>query len=114
VYEGFTNNNQIIANGAGHGNNVQSFAVSWNQGWTKLGLTFQHVANRPTTVTGGNAVATRNVKWDDYAFGLQGGYRYKKLLFTADVKWVNSTNYLWVKDHSKSNVFAFLNTIFLW
>ena len=114
VYEGFTNNNQIIANGVGHGNDAQSFAISWNQGWTKIGLTFQHVANRPTTTAGGTAVYTRAVKWDDYAFGLQGGYRYKKLLFTGDVKWVNSSNYLWEKDHSKSNVFAFINTIFLW
>jgi hypothetical protein len=114
VYEGFTNNNQIIANGVGHGNDAQSIAVSWNQGWTKLGFTFQHVANRPTTTAGGTAVYTRSVKWDDYAYGLQGGYRYKKLLFTADVKWVNSTNYLWEKDHSKSNVYAFINTIFLW
>jgi hypothetical protein len=98
----------------GHGNDAQSFAVSWNQGWTKIGLTFQHVANRPTTTAGGTAVYTRAVKWDDYAFGLQGGYRYKKLLFTGDVKWVNSSNYLWEKDHSKSNLFAFINTIFLW
>ncbi len=114
VYEGFTNNNQIIANGIGHGNDAQSITVSWNQGWNKIGLTFQHVANRPTTVTGGNAVSTRNIKWDDYSFGLQGGYRYKKLLFTADVKWVNSSNYLWEKDRSKSNIYAFINTIFLW
>ena len=35
VYEGFTNNNQIIANGVGHGNDAQSFAVSWNQGLLK-------------------------------------------------------------------------------
>jgi hypothetical protein len=72
------------------------------------------VANRPTTTAGGTAVYTRAVKWDDYAFGLQGGYRYKKLLFTGDVKWVNSTNYLWEAGNLKSNVFAFINTIFLW
>jgi hypothetical protein len=131
VYEGFTNNNQIIANGIGHGNDAQSLAVSWNQGWTKIGLTFQHVAVNPTSIinqvsylnyllaqrriiNGSTAVFTRGVKWNDYAFGLQGGYRYRKLLFTVDLKWVNSRNYLWEAGHSKSNVFAFINTIFLW
>jgi len=115
VLEGFTNNNQIIANGAGHGNDAQSFAISWNQGWTKVGFTFQHVANKPRTyVNGGNAVWLRDVKWDDYVFGLQGGYRYKKLLFTGDIKWVNASNYLWEAGNSKSNLFAFINTIFLW
>jgi hypothetical protein len=114
VIEGFSNNNQIIANGAGHGNDAQSFAVSWNQGWTKIGLSFQHVSNKPYTYAGGNAVWLRDTKWDDFAFGLLGGYRYKKLLFTGDVKWVNSSNYLWEKDHSKSNLYAFINTIFLW
>jgi hypothetical protein len=114
VTEGFSNNNQIIGNGVGHGNNVQTLGVSWNQGWKKIGLTFQHVAQNPMLETGQSAVRTRLVKWDDYAFGLQGGYRYKKLLFTADVKWVNSSNYLWEADHSKSNLNAFINTIFLW
>jgi hypothetical protein len=114
VLEGFTNNNQIIGNGVGHGNDAQSFTVNWNQGWMKAGLTFQHVAHQPATITGGNAVGTRIIKWDDYAFGLQGGYRYKKLLFTGDLKWVNSSNYLWEKDRSKSNLYAFINTIFLW
>jgi hypothetical protein len=114
VTEGFTNNNQILGAGAGHGNNVQTMGVSWNQGWKKLGITFQHVAQNPMLETGQSAVRTRLVKWDDYAFGLQGGYRYKKLLFTGDLKWVNSSNYLWEKDRSKSNLYAFINTIFLW
>lgn len=114
VYEGFTNNNQIIANGIGHGNDAQSVAISWNQGWTKIGLSFQHIAQKPFTVVGGSAVNTRLIKWDDYAFGLQGGYRYKNLLFTGDFKWVNSSNYLWEKDHAKTNLYAFINTILLW
>ena len=114
VTEGFTNNNQILGAGAGHGNNVQTMGVSWNQGWNKIGFTFEHISQNPMLETGQSAVRTRLVKWDDYAFGLQGGYRYKKLLFTGDLKWVNSSNYLWEQDHSKSNLYAFINTIFLW
>lgn len=114
VTEGFTNNNQIIGAGVGHGNNIQTVGISWNQGWKKVGVSFQHVAQNPMLEVGPSAVRTRLVKWDDYAYGLQGGYRFGNLIVTGDLKWVNASNYLWEKEHSKSNLYAFINTILLW
>jgi hypothetical protein len=114
VYEGFTNHNQIIGAGSGMGNDLQTITLSWHQGFKNIGIKFQHIANDPMLNTGENAAKLRNVKWDDYIFGLSGGYRYKQFIFSANVEYVKAKNYNWVNGNQQGNLFAFLNTIFIW
>lgn len=116
VTEGYTNQNQIIGAGNGFGNNMQTVQLSWNRGWNKFGFIFNHIAQNPTqTVTYDIAnLGLRTVKWDDYSFGLQTRYRYRNILFSANLEYVNSKNYLWQDQNNKTNFYAFLNTVFLW
>ena len=114
VTEGITNQNQIMGAGSGMGNDVQTIVLGWQQGFTKLGFKFQHIANNPYLVNRQNAVELRNTKWDDYVFGANGGYRYKNIIINANLEWVNARNYNWVNATHLGNLHAFINTIFLW
>jgi len=114
VLEGYTQNNQIMGVGAGHGNDLQTFTLALNEGFNRIGLKFQHIANNPYLVTEQNAVKLRNTKWDDYVFGTQLGHRYKNLIFSANVEWINAKNYNWINGNNKGNLMLLLNTVYLW
>ena len=116
VTEGYTNQNQIIGAGNGFGNNMQTVNLSWNRGWNKFGVIFNHIAQNPTQIATSDIanLGLRTVKWDDYSFGLQTRYRYRNILFSANFEYVNSKNYLWQNQNNKTNFYAFLNTVFLW
>jgi hypothetical protein len=114
VYEGFTNNNQIIGAGSGQGNDLQTITLDLREGFTAMGIKFQHIAHNPYLEVGENAVKLRNTKWDDYVFGAHWGYRYKKIIINANIEWVKARNYNWMNATHKGNIYAFINTIFLW
>jgi ASC-1-like (ASCH) protein len=116
VKEGYTNQNQIIGAGNGFGNNMQTVQLSWNRAWNKFGFIFNHIAQNPNQIITSDIanLGLRTVKWDDYSFGIQTRYRYRNILFSANMEYVNSKNYLWKDKHNATNFYAFLNTIFLW
>jgi hypothetical protein len=115
ITEGYTNQNQIMGAGSGFGNNMQTIQLSMNKGWNKLGIIFHHIQQNPMAlVSGVNDLGLRKVKWDDYAYGVQSRFKYKNILFNANVEWVNSKNYLWTKGQNQNNLYANFNTIFLW
>jgi hypothetical protein len=111
---GYINENQILGAGSGWGNDVQSFALSLNKGWNKYGIKFQHIAHNPIGVTNMLAYDGGLPYWDDYAYGIQLKQKYKHFLFNLNMEWVNSKNYLWQNNNKVSNVYLFLNTIYLW
>ena len=112
---GYTNENQILGAGSGFGNNVQTFAISLNKGWTKYGIKFQHLAQNPMRIVGDAAQQNlREINWDDYAYGIQLKQKYNHLLFNLNMEWVNSKNYLWQNNNKVSNFYIFFNTIYLW
>ena len=114
IHDGYTFENQIIGAGSGIGNNLQTFAISMNKGWNKYGIKFQHIAHNPIGVTNMLAYDGGAPYWDDYAYGIQLKQKYKHLLFNLNMEWVNSKNYLWQNNNKVSNVFIFLNTIYVW
>lgn len=115
IREGYTNQNQIMGAGSGYGNNMQTIQLSMNQGWNKIGIIFHHIQQNPMAIVSGvNDVGLRKIKWDDYAYGLQSRFKYKNILFNANVEWVNSKNYLWIMGQNQNNLYANFNTIFLW
>jgi len=115
IREGYTNQNQILGAGSGFGNNMQTIQLSMNQGWNKIGIIFHHIQQNPMAlVSGVNDLGLRKIKWDDYAYGLQSRFKYKNILFNANIEWINSKNYLWTMGQNQNNLYANFNTIFLW
>jgi hypothetical protein len=116
--DGYTNQNQILGAGSGLGNNVQTFTISWNKKWTKYGIKFQHI-NQNSRAEGHINLLDRDSNggspdWNDYSYGIQLKQKYKHILFNLNMEWVNSKNYLWQNNNKVSNVYLFLNTIYLW
>ena len=114
LLEGYTNNNQILGAGSGFGNNIQTISVGWNNGWTKYGIKFNHIAHNPIGVTNVLSYDGGAPYWDDYSYGIQIKKKYNRFLFNLNMEWVNSKNYLWQNNNKVSNVYVFLNTIYLW
>jgi len=117
IHDGYTNENQIMGAGSGFGNNVQSIAMSWNKGWTKYGIKFQHIAQQPIRIISDNDwlnLYLGTIDWHDYSYGVVVKQKYKKLLFNLNIDWVHSNNYMWQDKNTASNIYAFLNTIYLW
>ena len=111
---GYTNENQILGAGSGFGNNLQTINISWNSGWAKYGIKYQHLSRNSIGVTN---VLSRDgglPYWDDYAYGIILKQKHKHFLFNLNIEWVNSRNYLWQYNNKVSNVYVFLNTIYLW
>jgi hypothetical protein len=114
--EGYTHNNQILGAGSGFGNNMQTVNLSYNRGWNKYGLIFNHIVQNPTQIVTGSIenLGLRTTKWEDFSYGIQSRYRYRNILFSANLEYVNSKNYLWTNGTNRTNIYAFINTIFLW
>ncbi len=114
ISEGYTNENQILGAGSGSGNNIQCLMMTWNKYWNKYGFKIQHIAQSPISrvdlfdLNGGAEV------WDDFTYGIVLKQRYKNILFSANIDWVHSNNYLWQENKKRENFHFFLNTIFLW
>jgi hypothetical protein len=111
---GFINENQILGAGSGWGNDVQTFAISWNRGWSKYGIKFQHIAHDPMGVTKVLSTNGGSPYWDDYSYGIILKQKYNHFLFYLNMEWVNSKNYLWQNNNKVSNMYVFFNTIYLW
>jgi hypothetical protein len=111
---GYINENQILGAGSGWGNDLQTFALSINRGCNKYGIKFQHISHDRIGATNILAYDGGLPYWDDYAYGIQLKQKYKHFLFNLNMEWVNSKNYLWQLNNKASNVYLFLNTIYVW
>ena len=113
--DGYTNENQILGAGSGLGNDLQTFKISLNKGWTMYGIKFQHIAQNPMIQTANwPNLYLGNINWDDYTYGIQLKQRHKKLLFNLNFDYVYSKNYSWIEHRNLSNLYIFFNTIYLW
>ena len=113
--DGYTNENQILGDGSGFGNNVQTALISYGNLTKSIGIKYQHIEHDPRRLVGtvGN-LWLGDVDWNDYAYGIQAKYNFNKIMFRLDTKWVKSNNYLWQNGNEKTNLFIFLNTIYTW
>ena len=118
--DGYTNENQILGAGSGLGNNVQTFAISLNKGWNKIGIKFQHIARNPMQLATywptqeWQNIYLNNIAWHDLAYGIVFKKKVKNILFNLNMEFVNSKNYLWQNNNKASNIYVFFNTIYLW
>ena len=114
LIEGYTNENQILGAGSGLGNNLQTISISLNNGWSKYGFKFQHIAQNPIGVTNILDEKGGSPNWNDYSYGIILKQKFKNILFNLNVERVNSKNYSWLDNYNANNLFIFFNTIYLW
>ncbi len=114
LFEGYTNENQILGAGSGLGNNIQTFSFSYNKYWNEFGIRIQHISQNPIEGVDLFSPSGGLPNWNDFTYGLIVKYRFKNILFNANLDWVHSDNYLWQENKKRDNIYFFLNTIFLW
>ena len=104
VLQGYTNNNQIIGAGAGFGANVQSLSATWVQGWKQLGFLVERVERDPLNHTN---------HWIDLGIGVLPQWKYKNVVFSGKLQFINSSNYAWEKDVNRFNLHSRLSIQYL-
>lgn len=116
-YEGgYTHQNRVIGAGVGGGNNTIVGKLQWLKGFSRLGITIQGIQHGPTTIVSNSLpdFGLRQTKWNDFAFGVNGQHRFKKLILSADIQTVRTKNYAWEQGNNRSNLYAFLTATYLW
>jgi hypothetical protein len=115
INEGYTQQNQILGNGSGYGDNLQTISISVSKNSKKFTLNFKHISKNPMALSGNiSNLNLGKVKWEDFSYGISSSFKLNKFLINAQVELVNSKNYLWIDEHNVSNIFAFINTIYVW
>ncbi|MGZ3756550.1 MAG: capsule assembly Wzi family protein [Mucilaginibacter sp.] len=113
VHDGQTNEGQVLGAGTGSGGNLQSLEVSWVSGFKKLGIQierYEHDVDFYQEYFSDINGNSRN--WVDLAFGLQGTWNYKNLLFNAKLQEITSLNYEWIlKDYNPGQYYIPHNTV---
>jgi hypothetical protein len=121
IWQGMTNNRQILGAGSGFGNNVQTFTIAKLDGIKKLGIKIQRIQQDPKgTVYDAslgqslNNLYLRDNQWNDFSFGLMARWKFNKIIASAEVQQVFSNNYSWLKNNNRSNFYGLLNIAYLW
>ena len=100
IFEGYTNQNQIMGAGAGFGANVFSIDATWVKGSKRLGFVIERVDRDPLD---------HPVKWVDLGLGIMPQWRHNQFLFSGLFQLINSQNYLWEKGNTPINVHSKLS-----
>jgi hypothetical protein len=112
---GYVYENQLLGVGSGLGNNLQTIEINLNNNFTKYGLKFQQILqNKMRLIGDADSQFLGQTDWRDFTYGIILKQKYKNILFNLNMEWVNSKNYLWQSNNKASNLYVFLNTIYLW
>jgi len=116
ISEGYTNENQILGAGSGMGNNLQTLFISLNKNINSIGIKFQHISHNPIRFGSGDYgdLWLRKIKWNDFCYGINFKYKKDKFIFSSNIEYVNSLNYLWKNELNRNNLYITLNTVYLW
>lgn len=114
VIQGMTNDRQILGAGSGMGNNVLTTKLTWCKGFTRLGISFQHIQHDPMAMAVPSPLMLRNIFWNEWAYGVNGRYRLGRFMFSADVQLTRSFNYAWDNGIQRDNFYSYLQLSYLW
>lgn len=95
IYQGYTNNNQIIGSGAGFGANVQTVSATLVNGEIRNGFLIQRLEHDPINKAN---------KWNDISIGWMPQWTYKNLILGAKIQLIHSSNYAWEKGNNPINL----------
>ena len=114
IYQGMTNDRQIMGAGSGFGNNVQSLKVNWVNGIQRIGIIAQRVQHDPIGFRGQSALLLGKTPWNEMCYGINARYAYKSLIASLEIQYSSSKNYAWEAGNRKSNLYSLLNLAYLW
>ncbi|MDB5112742.1 MAG: hypothetical protein JWR67_3856, partial [Mucilaginibacter sp.] len=114
VTDGQTNEGQVLGAGTGSGGNLQSMDISWVSGMKKLGISIERYEHDVDFYQAYLPDINGNSRsWVDFAFGLQGNWSYKNLIFNAKLQEIESLNYEWIlKNYNPSQYYIPNNTVY--
>jgi hypothetical protein len=95
IFQGYTNQNQIMGAGAGFGANVQTISATWINGDVRNGFLIQRIERDPFA---------RVTKWTDFSIGWMPQWTYKNMILGAKVQLIRSNNYSWEKGNHPFNL----------
>ena len=104
VFEGYTNQNQIMGSGAGFGANVQSVTATWIKGWKQLGVLIERVERDPQLHAN---------KWIDLGIAVLPQIKYDHILFSGKFELVSSKRYMWEEGLNRLNFHSRLSISYL-
>jgi hypothetical protein len=114
VLQGLTNDRQILGSGSGMGNNTLVSKFTWCSGFSRLGISFQHIQHDPMGQATLTPLQLRDIFWNEWAYGLNGRYRIGRFMLSADLQFTRSFNYAWDKGALRDNFYSYLQLSYLW
>ncbi len=112
--QGMTNDRQIMGAGSGFGNNVQTLKLNWVNGIQKIGIIAQRIQHDPIGFRGQSALLLGNSLWNEYSYGINARYAYKRMIASLELQYATSKNYAWEAGKRKTNLYSLLNLAYIW
>jgi len=109
IFQGYTNQGEVLGAGVGAGGNLQSLDVSWINGLKKIGLTLERYEHNMDLAQEAGFISLNGFsrRWVDFALAANGTWNYKNLLFNAKLQGIKSLNYQWVlKDYEPGKYYV--------
>ncbi|WP_339923262.1 capsule assembly Wzi family protein [uncultured Cyclobacterium sp.] len=95
---GFTNRGKALGAGIGTGSNSQTIEVAVVEGFNKLGIMVERIANHQDFYYRAFGQDEEMLPWVDLTIGLLANKQWKNFLLGSQFQLVNGTNYQWQSD----------------
>ncbi|MFM1820422.1 MAG: hypothetical protein RLZZ402_781 [Bacteroidota bacterium] len=106
IWEGYTNQNQIIGGGVTPGDNTATFRVTYSDGLRKQSITVERYQHDPRF---------HGIEWTDIAMSLKHQQPWKeRFLFVAGLDFVNRKGLFWQDKNDVINLQLSLKTYYYW
>jgi hypothetical protein len=106
IWEGYTNQNQIIGGGVTPGDNTATFRVTYSDGLRKQSITVERYQHDPRF---------HGVEWTDIAMSLKHQQPWKeRFLFVAGLDFVSRKGLYWQDNNDVINLQLSLKTYYYW
>jgi len=102
---GFTNRGKALGSGIGTGSNSQTFEVAIVEGFNKLGIMVERIANHQDFYYRAFGQDDEMLPWVDLSVGVLANRQWKSFLLGSQFQLVNGTNYQWQSDPASTASF---------
>lgn len=102
---GFTNRGKALGSGIGTGSNSQTFEVSAVEGFNKLGIMVERIANHQDFYYRAFGQDEKTLPWVDFTLGVLADRQWNNFLVGSQFQLVNGKNYQWQSDPLSTSAF---------